>query len=143
MVVLACILGFAMNRISRTATKTARARHLRAQSTTLEQKLWSRLRSGQMQGHSFRRQHPIGPYFADFYCAQLKLVIELDGSQHAQRQDGDMKRTRFLESKGLRVIRFWNAELVENFDGVLDTLYRVVLNPNAPLVETGRSEIEH
>jgi very-short-patch-repair endonuclease len=106
-----------MTRFSRTREKTARARNLRQNMTTAESKLWYVLRGAAM-GESFRRQHPIGPYFIDFYCAPLKLAIELDGGQHANQQVTDEIRTRCLNAMGIEVLRFWNIEVTENLDGV-------------------------
>jgi very-short-patch-repair endonuclease len=85
--------------------------------TNAEWRLWGVLRGGQM-GASFRRQHPIGPYFVDFYCAPLKLAIELDGGQHAERQGYDNARSAFLGTQGIKVVRYWNNEVMENLDGV-------------------------
>ena len=116
-----------MTRFGRTSSKTDRARRLRGAATLVERKLWSRLRAAQLGGFSFRRQHPIGPFIADFYCAPLKLVIELDGDQHAERRGYDAARTRFLESKGIDVLRFWNTELTTNFDSVLESIHREIL----------------
>jgi len=70
----------------------------------------------------FRRQHPIGNYVVDFYCPKKKLVIEVDGGQHFKQEEQDEKRSRFLESMGCRVIRFWNNEVFENMDGVVDRI---------------------
>jgi len=116
-----------MTRFGRTSSKTDRARRLRGAATLVERKLWSRLRGAQVGGFSFRRQHPIGPFIADFYCAPLKLVIELDGDQHAERRGYDAARTRFLESKSIDVLRFWNTELTTNFDSVLESIHREIL----------------
>ena len=115
----------AMTRFNRTRQKTARAKTLRRHATMVEQKLWLALRGGQL-GASFRRQHPVGPYVLDFYCAFTKLAIELDGSQHADRKAYDDARTRFLETKGIRVLRFWNNELIENYDGVVEAIWRAL-----------------
>jgi very-short-patch-repair endonuclease len=106
-----------MSRFSRTPEKTARARSLRRAMTKAEWRLWYYMRGAGL-GVSFRRQHPIGPYFADFYCAPLKLVIELDGGQHAQREDYDAARTAYLNRSGIQVLRFWNNDVMENLDGV-------------------------
>jgi len=106
-----------MPRFSRTKETTRRARELRQKMTKAEQRLWYVLRSEGM-GVSFRRQHPIGRYFADFYCAPLKLVIEVDGGQHADRIDHDASRTMYLSKNGIDVIRFWNIEVNDNLDGV-------------------------
>src|SRR5271156_5364315 len=84
-----------------------------------------RLRSIETEGTHFRRQVPIGPYVADFACMAARLVIELDGSQHNTDANRlrDQIRTRWLESEGFRVIRFWNNDLTQNMDGVLETVY--------------------
>ncbi|MBX9772973.1 MAG: endonuclease domain-containing protein [Xanthobacteraceae bacterium] len=92
--------------------------------TIAERKLWSHLhRVAPAQSH-FRRQATIGPYFADFACHQLRLVIELDGGQHgySDRVLADTARTEFLNSRGYRVIRFWNNDVIGNIDGVLTTI---------------------
>jgi len=92
------------------------ARKLRSTPTDAEIRLWSRLRRKQLAGFRFRRQHPLGPYVVDFFCAAAKLIVEVDGGQHAN--DGDA-RTRWLEARGYRVIRFWNNEVLANTEGVL------------------------
>ena len=105
--------------------RRATARRLRAKATETEILLWKRLRTIETEGTHFRRQVPIGPYVADFACMAAHLVIELDGSQH--NTDAirlrDQIRTRWLESEGFRVIRFWNNDLTQNMDGVLETVY--------------------
>jgi very-short-patch-repair endonuclease len=101
------------------------ARGLRANATNTERTLWRCLRSLETEGTHFRRQVPIGPYVADFACMAARLVIELDCSQHGE--DGnrarDEQRTRWLESEGYRVIRFWNNDITQNKEGVLDVVY--------------------
>jgi very-short-patch-repair endonuclease len=101
---------------------TKRARGLRKESSFPERLLWSKLRNSQLAGWKFRRQHPVGPYFADFACVEVKLIVELDGDTHGQaaQQEHDLKRTVFLESEGWEVMRIWNAHLMENIDGALD-----------------------
>ena len=101
-----------------------RARTLRAAQTEVERRLWQRLRNRQIKGAKFRRQHPIGPYIADLVCVDARLVIELDGSQHAEEADreADQRRSQYLESVGYRVMRFWNEEILDNIDGVLETI---------------------
>ncbi|MED5551045.1 MAG: endonuclease domain-containing protein, partial [Pseudomonadota bacterium] len=98
-----------------------RARQLRTSMTDAEMILWSRLRRRQIDGFKIRRQHPIGPYIADFACAEAKLVIEVDGEAHGSPQElaHDRRRTRFMESRGWRVIRCYNVEVYSNLDGVL------------------------
>lgn len=102
-----------------------RAKELRSNTTEPEQLLWRALRNIPVYGSHFRRQVPIGPYVADFACLKARLLIELDGGHHADDEVAtrDERRTRWLESEGYRVIRFWNAELIENMPGVLDTIY--------------------
>ncbi|NTV55541.1 MAG: endonuclease domain-containing protein [Candidatus Moranbacteria bacterium] len=80
--------------------------------------LWSRLRRNAL-GFKFRRQHSIGPYIVDFYCPEKKLAVELDGWQHGEKCEYDAERTRYLESLGLSVLRFWNDEVNENLDDVV------------------------
>ena len=103
---------------------TKRARRLRRDSSFPERLLWAKLRNRQLGGWKFRRQHPIGPYFADFVCLEHKLVVELDGDTHgeASQQVRDAVRTRFMESESWQVLRIWNSDLMENIDGVLDTI---------------------
>ena len=99
-----------------------RARALRKTSTDAETLLWSRLRNRQFHDLKFRRQVPLGRYIVDFYCHEFRLVIELDGGQHSEGVD--RPRTHWLESEGYRVVRFWNHEVLGNFDGVLAELDR-------------------
>jgi very-short-patch-repair endonuclease len=101
--------------------QTERARELRRKATPAEVLLWRHLRGAAM-GASFRRQHPIGPYFADFCCPSLKIVIELDGGQHSERAAYDEARTAFLERNGYAVIRFWNNEVRDGLDGVCEQI---------------------
>ena len=86
--------------------------------------MWSRLRARQLTGIKFRRQHPIGPYVLDFYCAEAHLAVEVDGSQHLEliAINQDQARTKFLENKSIKVIRFWNHEVLENLDAVLESI---------------------
>ncbi len=98
--------------VRRTELKRHAARQLRLSATEAERKLWSCLRDKRLLGLRFRRQQPIGPYIADFYCSAAKLIIELDGSQHANGQaQYDLYRTRWLEARGYKVLRFWNTDL--------------------------------
>jgi len=106
------------------------ARKLRRDATAVESKLWQRLRSRQIEGAKFRRQFPIGPYIADFACIDLKLIIELDGGQHVESAT-DAGRTAWLETNGYTVIRFWNSEVIENLEGVLEAIRREILNARA------------
>ena len=101
------------------ANKTAQARSLRTEAPFPERLLWSRLRAGRLSGFRFRRQHVVGPFIVEFYCASAKLVIELDGRSHEDRGRYDTRRTRYLESQGMRVVRFGNDEVIRNMDDVL------------------------
>jgi len=103
-----------------------RARELRTNQTDAERKLWRALRGGQLAGAKFRRQQPIGPYIVDFCCWEHRLVIELDGGQHADEVEHDETRTAFLESNGLRVIRFWNNTVLQSFAVVLEVIHDAV-----------------
>ena len=102
-----------------------RARRLRTRPTEAERKLWSVLRSRQLDGFRFRRQAPIGRFIVDFVCLERKLVVEADGGQHAESLADDA-RTAWLESQGFRVIRFWNNDVLANIDGVADTIRRAL-----------------
>jgi len=99
-----------------------RARQLRRDQTDVESKLWFRLRARQLSGAKFRRQYPIGAFIADFCYYERRLVIELDGGHHAEHMDADQSRTDFFVSQGYRVLRFWNNEVIENIDGVLEQI---------------------
>lgn len=91
---------------------------LRNNITPEELILWYRLKNKTL-GYKFRRQHSMGNFIADFYCASKKLVIELDGSQHLDNTEYDQERTNYFESLGIKVIRFWNGEINKNLNGVL------------------------
>lgn len=99
------------------------ARHLRQDATDAEAALWQCLRSRQL-GVKFRRQHPIGHYTVDFACEEARLIVELDGGQHndAAHQTYDKKRSKHLEQSNWRILRFWNNDVLENMDGVVQTI---------------------
>lgn len=121
-----------MPRHIRAALPTLRlqqSRELRHAPTDVESELWYHLRARRMQGIKFRRQHPIPPYTVDFYCAAAKLVIELDGSQHGEKQD--LSRSAYLQRLGFRVMRFDNLDMVRHRDGVLEAIWNAVA-PFAP-----------
>jgi very-short-patch-repair endonuclease len=103
-----------------------RAGELRQNQTEAEAKLWSRLRAHRMAGVQFRRQHAIGNYIVDFCSPRRKLVIELDGSQHLDQAEYDSERTKFLEAKGYRVLRFWNNDVMKNIDKVLTCIWEAL-----------------
>ncbi|MGN6703960.1 MAG: endonuclease domain-containing protein [Burkholderiaceae bacterium] len=110
-------------------TKPA-ARQLRKSMTDAERALWQRLRSEQL-GVKFRRQHPFGNYILDFACLERRLVIEVDGSQHADDSEYDEARTRKLNAAGFRVLRFWNNEVLQQTDAVVQSIWDA-LNPSPP-----------
>jgi very-short-patch-repair endonuclease len=138
------------SRFSRTKDMTARARSLRANMTDAESRLWHALRRDQLNGFSFRKQHPIGPYTVDFYCSRLRLAVEVDGGQHAEeRRQTDDLRTQWLAEKGITVVRYWNNDVLSNLDGVLGNLLahieRLSLaattpTPTLPLSGGGRTD---
>ncbi len=101
-----------------------RARRLRRQSTDAEEALWWKLRDRRLAGVRFRRQAPIGSYIADFASHERKLIVELDGGQHADRRAYDARRTRWLESRGYRVLRFWNDDVLLRMPSVLEVIAR-------------------
>jgi very-short-patch-repair endonuclease len=102
------------------------ARRLRKNPTDAAMRLWWRLRQKQLGGFRFRRQIPLGPYVADFVCLSEKLVIEVDGGQHAEQVEHDAARTAWLAANGFRVLRFWNNEVLGNMEGVLQTILDVL-----------------
>ena len=97
------------------------ARRLRRQKTTEEKQLWLALRAGRFAGFKFRREHPLGEYFLDFYCPTAKLSVELDGFHHGlpHQQLHDIKRKLFLDTQGIQELRFWNHQWQQNREGVL------------------------
>jgi len=103
--------------------RTLIARKLRRDATDVERRLWRALRENEFP-RKFRRQHPIGRRIADFACPERGLVIELDGGQHDARAAADDARTTELARYGYRVIRFWNADVAENLEGVVETIRR-------------------
>ncbi len=100
------------------------ARQLRLRATDAEKALWTKLRRKQLEGVKFRRQQPLGPYIVDLVSLDRKLIIEIDGGQHDQQEIkiGDEERTNWLKEKGYRILRFWNNEVLENIDGVLERI---------------------
>ena len=116
--------GRESKRFDHSQAQTFRARRLRRDMTEVEKKLWWRLR-GEQLGYSFRRQHPIGPYVLDFYCAPARLAVEVDGHQHGtdEGREHDQRRDAFLATQGIRTIRFGNHEIIENLEGVVETIW--------------------
>lgn len=106
-----------------------RARELRREPTDAERALWSVLRDRQLDGHHFRRQHPIPPYVVDFACTAMRLVVEVDGGQHADNAR-DSKRAAFLVTQGWRVLRFWNNDVLANLEGVAERIKSALAEPS-------------
>ena len=103
---------------------------MRKESTPAEDMLWQKLRRKRIAGFKFRRQHRINPFIVDFYCPQARLVIEVDGDIHKQQAEYDEMRQAYLEYLGLKVLRFTNAEVVQNLNGVLQAISETLQNPN-------------
>ena len=100
--------------------------------TDAELRLWSRLRGRQMKGFKFRRQHPFGDYILDFVCLDQKLLVEVDGGQHAGQFEKDDARTASLRAAGFRVLRFWNNEVLRDTEAVLESIWNALLTPPPP-----------
>lgn len=98
-------------------TISPHAAKLRRDRTDAENRFWQAVRNRQLDGFKFRFQHSLGPYIADFACLEAMLIVEIDGGQHSEAKDA--RRTAFLETKGFRILRFWNHEVMQNLDGVL------------------------
>ena len=98
------------------------ARKLRKEPTPAERKLWAYLRRDQLDGVNFRRQHAIGNYIVDFCSPKHKLIIELDGSQHLEQEEYDLERTKYLKEQGYQVIRFWNHQVLNDMEGVIQAI---------------------
>jgi very-short-patch-repair endonuclease len=118
------------------------AKDLRKRSTDAERFLWSRLRAGRFEGMKFRRQHPIGQYIVDFVCLERKLIIELDGGQHALPDAvwKDSERDAWLEKEGYAVVRFWDNEVLTNGNGVLEAIrerLHTTPSPQSPPLKGG------
>ena len=103
-----------------TAMSTSRARRLRRDMTPAERVLWHALRNRAFLGLKFRRQTPIGPYIADFFCAELRLVVEVDGGGHGGPRD--TRRDAWMATQGFRTLRLWNGDVLTNLPGVLERL---------------------
>ena len=106
-----------------------RARNLRQKQTDAERTLWRHLRARHLQGWRFRRQHPIGSYIVDFVCTDARLIVELDGSQHAEQVMYDEQRSLELQAMGYRVLRFWNNDVLTNLEGLLEVLLEALASP--------------
>jgi adenine-specific DNA-methyltransferase len=118
------------------------ARGLRRRQTDAERRLWARLRDRRLLGAKFARQVPIGPYVVDFCCRELRVIVELDGGQHAVQAGSDTSRTVFLESLGYSVLRFWNNEALGNTAGVLQRIAEALAGRPSPRPSPQRGEGE-
>jgi adenine-specific DNA-methyltransferase len=116
------------------------ARGLRRRQTDAERRLWARLRDRRLQGVKFARQVPIGPYVVDFCCRDLKVIVELDGGQHAVQVRADAERAALLEALGYRVLRFWNNEALANTEGVLQRIGQTLAARPSPRPSPRRGE---
>ena len=115
------------------------ARTLRKNSTEAERCSWSRLRGRRLDGVKFRRQQVLGPYVVDFLCLEPKVVIEVDGGQHAEQVSNDLQRTEYLKVLGYRVLRFWNHEVLGDPDAVLENIRAALVEiPSPPPSPGGR-----
>jgi very-short-patch-repair endonuclease len=108
---------------------------LRKASTPAERKLWSKIRNDQL-GVTFRRQHAVRHYIPDFCSPKAKLIIELDGSQHLEHEDYDEERTKYLESQGYKVIRFWNNDVTKDIESVVRAILHAMGSQSHPQKET-------
>ena len=125
------LAGEGAERQRREAGEGTLARKLRSQMTDAERKLWFALKDRRFQSFKFRRQVPIGSYVADFLCFEARLVVEVDGGQHAE-SGPDLKRDRWLTENDFRVVRFWNNDVLSNLEGVLTVLVTELQNTPHP-----------
>lgn len=111
---------------------TLRATELRKNATRAELTLWDQLRNRQVRGVRFNFQRPIGPYICDFVARTPKLIVEVDGGQHALNVETDARRTAFLKMRGYRLIRFWNNDVLENIEGVVAAIEQALADRPSP-----------
>lgn len=100
----------------------SRARDLRKESTIAEKNLWYWLRDRRLNGYKFQRQYVMGSYITDFVCLEKKIVVEVDGGQHAENISHDENRTAYLNGRGFRVLRYWNDEVLDRMEAVLEDI---------------------
>ncbi len=123
------------------------AKILRSHQTEAEQRLWYHLRAHRFLGLKFKRQKPIGRYIVDFVCMEHHLIIELDGGQHAEQMAYDQQRDTWLQQQGYTVLRFWNNDVMQNLEGVLEQIRCALLlplapSPPAPLPQAGEGSLD-
>ena len=109
---------------------TAHARRLGRDQTDAERRLWSRLRGRQCGGTKFRRHYPLPPFITDFCCVERQRVVELDGSQHATMPEEDRRRTQCLQGQGYKILRFWDTEVLQQLDAVVEVIQRALQTPS-------------
>ncbi len=107
-------------------------REMRHESTDAEAKFWRAVRGRRFGGYKFKRQYPVGYYIVDFVCLEQRLIVELDGGQHALNREYDTERTGYLEGEGYRVIRYWNDVFLKDTDDVLNDVLRVLRGATTP-----------
>jgi len=117
-------------------TKLSNAKQLRTNQTDAERRLWYHLRAHRFMGLKFKRQKPLGPYIVDFICMERRIIIELDGGQHAEQMLYDQQRDTWLGGEGYTVLRFWNNEVMQELEAVLEKIRMVALSP-APVYGRG------
>ena len=132
--------GRGWGRVAVPSQLTPLAKGLRLNATVAERRLWNLLR-GRKAGAKFRRQQPIGAYIADFVCFEAKMIIELDGGQHADSVAEDTERTRWLASQGFRVLRFWNNDVIDNMEGVWASIVATLSPSPQPSPIKGEGDI--
>ena len=111
----------------------SRPQQLRTNATEAERRIWYFFRNRQFEKFKFRRQHPIGVYIVDFVCLEQKLIVELDGGQHVEQAQYDARRTNALIEKGFRVLRYWNNDVLNNTNAVLETILAEMNASPSPL----------
>ncbi len=116
------------------------AKALRTNQTEAEQRLWYHLRAHRFMELKFKRQKPMGRYIVDFVCVERRLIIELDGGQHAEQAEYDQYRDAWLRSQGYVVLRFWNNEIMQQLEGVLEQIRRTLTLSPSPSPASGRGE---
>ncbi|MBI1284753.1 MAG: DUF559 domain-containing protein [Thiobacillus sp.] len=119
----------------------ANAKSLRSNQTDAEARLWYHLRAHRFMGLKFKRQKPVGRYIADFVCWERRLIVELDGGQHAEQAGYDRQRDAWLRNEGYTVLRFWNHEIMQQMEGVLEQIRCAVEpSPPTPLPQAGEGK---
>jgi very-short-patch-repair endonuclease len=116
------------------------AKILRSNQTEAEQQLWNHLRAHRFLDLKFKRQKPIGRYIVDFVCVERRLIIEIDGGQHAEQVEYDQHRDAWLRGQGYTILRFWNNEVIQQMEGVLEQILVTLTLSPSPSPTSGRGE---